>query len=311
MKILNQELKEHYLQTSAYTYAGPYGAYFRELPDEVNELSKLVCGQVIHRITLREGNTNANADLRYGDMERFPWYRMRCEDDVFLTAIAMTGELFRLDARGFTADRAVENKLVVSCRYVAVLMASILKAKGVPARCRAGFTPYIKKGESWDHWITQYYDEEKGRWISVDADAFFDEKELGFCPFDIPEEKFDWAAKTWLDIRRKNVDGSKFIYADGKGTNSLKAALRYLFYDFHALMNHELTFSFLPGFIENKFDTLTEDDFREFDKLAERMLAPDENREELLYLWEHEKKYRIINSPLVGDWDNAPLLEER
>lgn len=161
---MNEKLKEHYLQISAYTYTGPYRGCFRKLPDAIDELSRLVCGQVIHRVTLREGNTNANADLRYGDMERFPWYRMRCEDDVFLTAVAMTGELFRLDERGFVADRAVENKLVVSCRYVAVLMTSILKAKGIPARCRAGFAPYFKKGESRDHWITQYYDEKKRNW---------------------------------------------------------------------------------------------------------------------------------------------------
>ncbi len=308
---MDQKLKEHYLQTSAYTYAGSYRACFWELPSEIAELSRLVCGQVIHRVTLREGNTNANADLRYGDMDRFPWYRMRCEDDVFLTAVAMTGELFRLDERGFVKDRAVEHKLVVSCRYVAVLMASILKAKGIPARCRAGFAPYIKEGASMDHWIVQYYDEKRESWILVDADAFFDEEELGFCPFDIPEEKFDRAAKVWLDIRNNAVDGSKFVYADGKGTNSLKAALRYLFYDFHALMNHELTFSFLPGFIENKYESLTEDDFKEFDRLAELMLSPDENMAELSGLWESERKYRIINSPLVGDYDNAPLLKRK
>ena len=54
---------------------------------------------MIHRVTLQEGNSNANANLIYGDMERYPWYRMRCEDDVLLTAPALVSELFRLDAR--------------------------------------------------------------------------------------------------------------------------------------------------------------------------------------------------------------------
>lgn len=306
---MDQKLKEHYLRTGTYTYAGPYSEYFKGLPAAIPELGNLVCGQVIHRVTLREGNTNANADLRYGDMERFPWYRMRCEDDVFLTAAAMTAELFRMDERGFVSDRAVENKLVVSCRYVSVLMTAILKAKGIPARCRAGFAPYFKEGESWDHWITQYYSEERKRWISIDADAFFDRDTLGFDQFDIPEEKFDWAARTWLNIRNGTADGNRFFYADGLGTNSLKAVIRYLFYDFHALMNNELTFSFLPTFIENKYDTLTGENFRELDNLATLMLSPDENMKELLYLWEHERKYRIINSPLAGDWDNLPMLK--
>lgn len=298
---MEQRLLEHYLQTGTYTYAGPYREYFKGLPDNVEELCKLVCGQVIHRVTLMEGNTNANADLRYGDMTRYPWYRMRCEDDVFLTAAAMTAELFRMDERGFVPDRAVEHKIVVCCRYVAVLTAAILKAKGIPARCRAGFAPYFAEGKSMDHWITQYWSVEQNRWVSIDADAFFDVEKLGFSPYDIPAERFDWAADTWLGIRGGTKDGSRFIYADGLGTDSLKAAVRYLFYDFHALMNNELTFLFLPSFLADKLDDLQEKDMQEFDRLAELLLHPDENFDRLQYLWENERKYRIINSPLVSN----------
>lgn len=209
---MEKRILEHYLQTGAYTYAGPYKEYFKTLPDKVDTLGKLVCGQVIHRITLKEGNTNANADLRYGDMTKYPWYRMRCEDDVLLTTVAMTGELFRLDERGLVSD---------------------------------------------------------------------------------------WAADTWLGIREGTKEGSRFIYADSLGTNSLKAAVRYLFYDFHALMNHELTFSFLPSFLDDKLDALTKEDMQEFDRLARLMLEPDKNFDQLKYMWENERKYRIMNSPLV------------
>lgn len=263
---MEKKILEHYLQTGTYTYAGRYKDYFKSLPDNAEQLGRLVCGQVIHRKTLQEGNTNANADLRYGDMTRYPWHRMRCEDDVLLTAAAMT---------------------------------AILKAKGIPARCRAGFAPYFVKGKSWDHWITQYWSKEENRWISIDADAFFDVEALGFDPYNIPENQFDWAAETWLGIRRGTKDGSRFLYADGLGTHSLKAAVRYLFYDFHALMNQELTFSFLPTFLVHKMDALTEEDMQEFDRLAQWMLQPKENFDRLVSLWEHERKYRIINSPLV------------
>lgn len=64
-------------------------------------------------------------------------------------------------------------------------------------------------------------------------------------------------------------------------------------------MNQELTFSFLPTFLAYKMDALTEEDMQEFDRLAEWMLQPEENFDRLNYLWEHEQKYRIINSPLV------------
>ncbi len=296
---MKKEIREHYLETGTYTYAGLYKDYFKSLPNEVDELGRLICSQVIHRVTLREGNTNANRNLIYGDMSRFPWYRMRCEDDILLTATAMTAELFRMDERGFTLDRRVEDKIVVCCRYVSVLMSAILKAKGIPCRSRAGFAPYFHEGESWDHWINQYWDDRQSRWITFDADGFYDPKELGFDPYDIPREHFDWAADTWLAVRNGEQEGSRFIYADKERTNSLKAVIRYVFYDFHALMNNELTFSFQPSFFDNKFDQLTEKDLLEVDNLAKLMLDVDKNYEELVRLWNTNKKYRIINSPLV------------
>lgn len=62
-------------------------------------------------------------------MTKYPWHRLRCEDDVLLTAVAMTAELFRLDSREFILQKATENKLVVTCRYVSVLMSAILNIR--------------------------------------------------------------------------------------------------------------------------------------------------------------------------------------
>lgn len=304
---MNEKIIKHFKQTSRFTYAGPYKEEFMALPDDIKELGNLVCSQIIHRITLQDGNTNANADLRYGDMERYPWYRMRCEDDVFLTAVSMAAELFRMDERGFVSDRAVEHKLVLCCRYVSVLMTSILKAKGYAARCRAGYAPYFTNGISMDHWITQYYDEKANRWVTIDADGFFEEAEIGFDQYDMPEGSFDFAAQNWLAVRRGEVDGSKFIYADGRGTNSLKALGLYLFYDFNAIMNCELTFSFVP-YLWAHFDELTEQDLQEIDKVATYMSDPDVNFDQLKNIWENEPKWRLFSSPLVGEGDYKHLM---
>lgn len=301
---MQKKILKHYLQTGTYTYAGAYEDYFRSLPDNVEELGRLVCSQVIHRVTLREGNTNANAKLQYGDMTKFPWHRMRCEDDILMTAAAMTAELFRLDGRGFVPDRKTENKIVVTCRYVSVLMSAILKAKNIPCRSRAGFAPYFQPGKSMDHWINQYWNAERAGWVTIDADGFYDESGMNLGQYDIADGKFDHAGRAWLDVRNGSVDGTKFIYADGLGTCSLKAVIRALFYDFHALMNDEISYQFQPCYIDNKFEQLTEQDFMELDELAGLMLKPDENFEELERIWETERKYRIMNSPLVGDHDN-------
>ncbi|NJK96415.1 MAG: transglutaminase domain-containing protein [Bacteroidetes bacterium] len=302
MKPINSKILDFYLQYSTYTNPGCYKEFLQSLPNEINELGYLVCHQIIHRITLRNGNTGANAGMKYGDMTKFPWYRLRCEDDVLMTAVSMIAELLRLDERGFVKDRAVENKIVVTCRYVSILMSAILKAKGIPARSRSGFSPYCSPGSSGDHWINQYWSEKEERWITFDAEGFYN---LAFDQFDIPDDRFDWAAKTWLDIRHGNTDGKQFVYGDGKGINGLKAVIRAIFYDFHALMNYELSYKFQPRYINGKFDTLTETDFQEIDELALIMIHPENNFLELKEVWDTKKKFRLINSPLIGDNDHV------
>lgn len=297
---MDKKILNHCLEFSTFTNPGCYKQFLQNLPDDVKELGNLVSHQIIHRVTLKQGNAKANRDLRYGDVTKYPWYRLRCEDDILPTAPAMISELLRLDDKGFTAKRKVENKIVVTCRFVAILMASILKSKGIPCRVRSGFAPYFFKG-SWDHWINQYWNKNEQRWITFDADGFYD-KTIGFDQYDMPEEKFDWAAHTWLGIRNNQLDANNFINADG--SKGLMPALWEMFYDFHSLMNNEILYNQMPSYIYFKFDKLKEKDFEEIDELAKLMLNPDQNFDKLTKIWNTKKKFRILNGPLIGDADH-------
>jgi hypothetical protein len=294
---MDQKILNHFLKFGTFTNPGCYKDFLKNLPDDVKELGNLISHQIIHRVTLEQENTKANRDKRYGDMKKYPWHRLRCEDDILTNTVSMVAELLRLDTRGFLAERKVEHKLVVTCRYVAVLMASILKIKGVPCRVRSGFAPYFSK-HSGDHWINQYWDKDEKRWITFDADGFFD-KSIGFDQYNMPEKKFDWAANTWLGIREGKLDANHFVYADG--SKGLMPVLWAVFYDFHSLMNNEITYNMLPSYIYYKFDKLIEEDFKEIDELAKLMLDPDKNFNELVKIWNTKKKFRILNSPLIGD----------
>ena len=289
-------------ESGAFTYPGPYAGYFRSLPDDPKALGDIISHQIIHRVTLAEGNTRANADLRSGDMNRWPWYRHPCEDDVYLTAPAITAGLFRLDERGFVPDRAVEHKLVLTCRFVSVLVSSIYKAKGRPCRSRAGFAPYFQPGLSMDHWINQLWIEEEGRWLTFDADGFYEGLPVPVHQYQMEPGEFDWAAQSWLNIRSGREDGTRFLYADGLGTNGLRAVGRYLVYDFHALMNHEISYVFFPrcmeGFLEQG-EPLSGEALMLLDKLAELMIEPDENYQKLEELWQTERCLRELRGPLV------------
>lgn len=307
--MINNEIKNFYLKTSIYTYYGEYKKYFISLPEDKIELSKLIATQVIHRTKLFRSYTNTVRkfeDEKYilAIKEEYPWQNYRLHDDILLTANSITAELFRLDNSGFTENRKIENKVVITCRYVACLLASILKAKNIPTRVRSGFAPYITSEKSVDHWICQYYSEKEERWISIDAN---DNYKLDFNQWDIPKDKFYYAPQVWLDARKKQIDINKYVHGTHK--TGLKMLAETLFYDFFSIMNEEISYLFIPVFISNdeKFKNLTDKDLLELDYLAELMLDIDKNFNELKLLFENNKKYRPINTPLLSDQDHLEI----
>ena len=90
---------------------------------------------------------------------------------------------------------------MLTCRFVSVLVTSIYKAKGMPCRSRAGFAPYIDPEISMDHWINQVWLPSEGRWLTFDADGFYEGFPMPVTQYDMGPGQFDWAAEAWLSIR--------------------------------------------------------------------------------------------------------------
>lgn len=294
---MNIRDQHFYSQFSQYTNPGFYGEDLKKiLPNDVREIGLLVRKQFIHRMTLKNGNTGSNEDLRYGDMTKVPWYR-QSEDDIFITASAMLAELYRRDPKGLTLNRMAENKLILTCRSTSILMASLLKIKGIPARVRSGFAPYFEVeglpgSKSDDHWINQYWNRQESRWVTIDVDGSL-EGYLGFDPYDISEGIFDFSADAWLLIRDGKIDDQHFWNAGGNG--GLIVVAWELFYDFHCLMNDEVIYLHTPELTHfGKFDNLSEEQLKEIDGLAKLMQKPDDNFEELQNIWNTKKEFRLL-----------------
>jgi hypothetical protein len=204
----------------------------------------------------------------------------------------MFAELFRRDAKGLTMERRVEDKVVLTCRGVSILMAAILKSKGIPSRVRSGFAGYFEDTTvAWDHWITQYRDKKGERWVTMDVDGSL--HRTGFDMYDIPEGKFDWSADVWLAVREDRKDGSYFNNAGGfKG---LVAIAWELFYDFHCLMNSEILYLHHPEMtILQNFDKNSKEELQEIDALATLMQEPDNNFDKLVEIWNTKKEFRLL-----------------
>lgn len=296
---MNQDIINYYKKTSIYTNYGIYKSYYCTLPDDLFELSKLIFFQTIHRVSLRNMVVHENGEGKY------PWYQYRLHDDILLTAPAMTAELFRMDTRGFSYAREDKHKIVVTCRYVSVLMASILKAKGYSCRVRSGFAGYFIEGIALDHWIVQYWDTNLKKWCNLDTEYVSRHNE-----FSMPDDQYCLAPQAWLDVRSGKKDVNYFVH--GNKITGLPMLARSLFFDFHALMNDEISYLFFPTYIDDdsEFYNLTVDDLKELDDLATLMLDPDKNFDQLRYYFRNDKKFRAINTPLLSDYDHAELIEK-
>lgn len=299
---MEKEILDFYLKTSIFTNYGPYKKYFQSLPDDMEELTSLLLEQTIHRKTLIRSSIMKNevgASLE-GIAEEYPWWGYRSHDDILLTVPAIMSELNRLDERGIFHGREISKKVVITCRYVAILLASILKAKGIPTRVRSGFATYLgDKGKSCDHWIIEYYKKEENRWVICDPYL-----SSGDMHTDMNSESFGWIAKIWLDVRSGKDSISNYIH--GSCFQGLDMLARSLFYDFHALMNDEVSYLFFPTYIDSdeEFLNLSIEELKELDDLATLMLNPDKNFSELLYIFNNDKKFRALNTPLLSDFDH-------
>jgi len=293
--MINDKMLNFYKQSSLYTDLGLYKDFAKTLSDDIDELCVLQRMQIIHPIAFKEPNIRKQNKTFWGDMTKVPITRLKFEDDLFPTAISMMNELLRKD-NTYHKEREAKNKIHVTCRGQAILLASILKAKGYSARVRSGFAPYIEyDGINYDHWITEYYDTNKSRWKLVDADMHCMNDEIGFDLNDIPRNKFIFGAEAYLGMRYGKYKDEEILYASDPPTLGLKAAIRSLFYDFHCLMNDEIIFLHLPKYIQDKKLELTEKEYLELDNLASLLLDPDGNFEKILEIWNNESKFRIMS----------------
>lgn len=293
---MDKKILEFYKQTSLYTDLGLYKDFAKKLTNDINEICILQRMQIIHPFVFSDPDIREKENVFWGNMTKVPVTRLEYEDDLFPTALSMISELLRKD-NNYHKDRKAEDKIHVTCRGQAILLASILKAKGYSARVRSGFATYIKDdGVNYDHWITEYYDNDKDRWVLVDADehCFNDEFDLN----DMPRDKFVFGAEAYLGMRNGKYKTEEIYYASDPATLGLKASIRGLFYDFHSLMNDEIIFLHLPKYIQDKDFILSEEEYKELDNLAELLLNPDENFDKLLEIWNTTIKFRVMSGAL-------------
>jgi hypothetical protein len=119
-------------------------------------------------------------------------------------------------------------------------MTTLLRAQGVPARARSGFSAYWDQDMDTTHWVAEHWSADERRWVTTDADLDDDALAgaIAFDPADVPDGEFVRGGQAWLLLRRGEVDLLHF--GDDPDTYGLDHARGVLLRDVAALAGIEV-----------------------------------------------------------------------
>ena len=264
------------------TALGAHADEFRALPRDLAPLCEVVQGVLIHRdiapwlygLTLTEAQ----------------------RDDGHLRPMAqMLSRIHALDARPLTDARDVAHRLPSVCRHFSLMLCSILRAQGVPARPRCGFGAYFTPGKFEDHWVCEYWNAAEKRWILVDAQLDAIQRKalnINFDPTDTPRNKFIIAGDAWQMCRSGGADPAAFglthIHESG-----LWFIAGNVLRDLASLNKMEMLPWDVWGMMEMGDEALTDEKKALLDRVAALTLAGDDAFAEMRAAYESDDRLRV------------------
>ncbi len=212
---------DFYSKYSSYTDPGEYAYLYKNLPDSLPQLCILIKSQFIHPV--------AELPMYRDQIPKERWN----ETEKYTTVKSILKGLVTYDSRGFVKDRKPQDRLVLGCREYAILLASILKYRGIPARVRYGFAPYLIPGYYSNHVICEVLNKNDKRWMLVDVGANL---------IDFSREKFAFGYDSWLKMQKKEIDPSLYgVPGEYSKNNGLVPIATMVCLDLASLLGNEYT----------------------------------------------------------------------
>ena len=274
-----QQILDFYTQPAVMTSAGGHASMFDELPRDVASLARVVQGLLLHE----------HAAPAYG----VTLSNERRSESHIRPVERMLDRVLTYNDQPLSVARPLDARLVGVCRHFTVLLVTMLRAQGVPARARCGFGSYFKPGHFYDHWVCEYWNASEARWILVDAqidEVQRVELKVDFDVFDVPHDRFVIAGDAWTQCRTGEVDPSKFGIFDMRG---LWFVAGNLIRDVAALNNMEMLPWDVWGAMPRPDAPLPHDQLAFFDRLAALTHTPDSSFAELRTLYADDDRLRV------------------
>ncbi len=268
---------DFYRQYSVYTDPGEYEYLFKNLPDSLPELCQLVHSQFLHIVA------------------EYPSYKHkmpsdRCYDINKYTSVKLILEgLQNYDSTGLTINRKPEDRLVLGCQNYALLLASILKYKGIPARVRYGHATYLIPDFHTSHVICEVWNKSEKRWMLVDPN-------LNMVDFN--RNKFDISNEAWLQMQKSDIDPNQYGFP-GKyaGQSSIAGKICV---DLASILGTEYPLTMYPPIMEYYFKgekQIPKEYIRTLDSICELMQSLNsENLSKLQRIYNNNPEIQVTKT---------------
>lgn len=230
------EILSYYRTQSSMSTPGKYQYLYEDLPKKIADLCKIIqanlnhlfivnlFGPQLYKFSIKDVRAKKREPLIENSIETI---------EGFLDGIQKIKSGSLLNQRSF-----VDRHFAI-CRDYALMLVSMLRHQGIPARVRCGFATYLNPGLYEDHYVCEYYNEKEKRWILVDSqldDPVSKFMRIDFDPLDVPHDRFIFAGKLWQDMRMGKIDPSKCGIMNIRGRDFIRANVLL---DFACLNNVE------------------------------------------------------------------------
>lgn len=246
---------DFYKQYSSFTDPGEYTYLYKNLPDSLPELCSLIKSQFIHPYAELPQYSDQIPRERWNESIKYPTVRSILEG------------LLSHDSRGLVKDRKPADRLVLGCRENAILLASILKYRGIPARVRAGHATYLIPDFHTSHAICEVWNIKEKRWMLVDP---------GTGLIDFSRDEFDFSNEAWLKMQKKEIDPD--IYGNPGEYSGFVSILAKLNTDLASLLGNEYPVYQYAPILDNAFkndNKLSTEQIEMLNKISEIMKSLD------------------------------------
>ena len=279
------------------TEPGAAAHQLMSLPQAIPRICEVVHGLIIH--------------YRTGALYKVKLPRKRLEEARTRHIARMLVRIYELHDRPLTVPRPPRQRLIGCCRDFATLFCAILRSQGVPARVRCGFATYFDPGFCFDHWIAEYWNADKQRWVGVDAEMDAVKRahnQLTFDPCDVPSDQFLIAGQVWQACRSGALDLTRFGYEPNM--SGMWVIRNYVLYDLACLNKMELTPWDFWGLSSIPYEELTEADLALLDQTAAVTVGSNEAFDAMRSLYESEARLHV--PPLITSYmmDDQKIMVE-